>query len=54
MLALARDVFGRAPQAWLLPVPAVRMGFGPNVSVTAQRGIEDATRTITRFVAAAL
>ena len=54
MLALARDVFGRAPQAWLLPVPAVRLGFGPNVSVTAQRGIEDATRTITRFVAIAL
>ncbi len=49
MLALALAVYGRAPQAWLLPIPAVRMGFGPNVSVTAQRGIDDATRTITRF-----
>jgi hydrogenase maturation protease len=54
MLALARDVYGRAPQAWLLPIPAVRMGFGPNVSVTAQRGIDDATRTITRFAQVAL
>ena len=54
MLALARDVYGHAPQAWLLPIPAVRMGFGPNVSVTAQRGIDDATRTITRFAQVAL
>ena len=54
MLALARDVYGRAPQAWLLPVPAVRLGFGPNVSVTAQHGIEDATRTLTRFAAVAV
>ena len=49
MLALARDVYGRSPQAWLLPIPALRMGFGQNISVTARRGIEDATRTIERF-----
>ncbi len=54
MLALARAVYGRAPQAWLLPIPAVRMGFGPNLSVTAQRGIDDATRTITRFAQVAV
>lgn len=54
MLALARDVYGRAPQAWLLPIPAVRMGFGSNVSVTAQRGIDDAMRTITRFAQVAI
>jgi hydrogenase maturation protease len=54
MLALARDVYGRAPQAWLLPIPAVRTGFGSNLSVTAQRGLEDATRTITRFAQMAL
>ncbi len=49
MLALAQEVHGHAPQAWLAPIPAVRMGFGPNVSVTAQRGIDTATRTLTRF-----
>ena len=54
MLALARDVYGRAPQAWLVPIPALRMEFGPNLSVTARRGIDDATRTITRFAHVAL
>jgi len=53
MLALARDVYGHAPQAWMVPIPALRMGFGTNISVTAQRGIDDATRTITRFVSIA-
>jgi hydrogenase maturation protease len=28
MLALARDVFGHAPEAWWLTVPAVDLGFG--------------------------
>lgn len=27
MLALARDVFGHAPQAWWLTIPAVEVGF---------------------------
>ena len=51
MLALARDVYGRVPQAWLAAIPAVRLGFGSGVSVVAQRGIDDATRTINRFAA---
>lgn len=49
MLALARDVHGHAPQAWLAPIPAVRMGVGPDLSVTARRGIEAATQTVLRF-----
>jgi hydrogenase maturation protease len=49
MLALARDVYGPAPQAWLVPIPALRMGFGLDISVTARRGIEDAMRTIERL-----
>ncbi len=54
MLALARDVYGRAPQAWLLPIPALRMGFGQNLSVTASRGVDAAIQTITRFAHVAI
>jgi hydrogenase maturation protease len=49
MLALAREVYGRAPQGWLVPIPALRMGFGQNLSVTASRGVDAAVQTITRF-----
>jgi Ni,Fe-hydrogenase maturation factor len=32
MLALARDVFGTAPQAWWLTIPAVDLGFAEKFS----------------------
>jgi hydrogenase maturation protease len=44
ILALARDVYGRAPQAWLLTIPAVRLGFGEDLSPEALGGIETAVQ----------
>ncbi len=42
MLALARDLFGHAPQAWWLTIPALDLGFGEDLSTTAQAGLETA------------
>lgn len=46
MLALARDVLGRAPEAWWLTIPATDLGFGEQLSVNAQRGVERATELL--------
>ncbi len=46
MLALARDVFGHCPEAWWLTIPAVKLGFGEDLSPDAQRGFEQAVREI--------
>jgi len=46
MLALARDVFGRAPRAWWLTIPAVEMGFGETLSPSAQGGLLEAVAKI--------
>ncbi len=53
MLALAREVYGHAPEAWLLTIPAVHLGFGTDLSVTAQRGVARAVREIVRLAAPA-
>lgn len=53
ILALARDVYGRAPAAWMLTIPAVHLGFGTELSVTAQRGVARAVREILRLAPAA-
>ena len=42
MLALARDVFGHCPEAWWLTIPAVKLGFGEELSPVAQRGFKRA------------
>ena len=52
MLALARDVFGHAPQAWWLTIPAVQMEFGETLSPAAQHGMNDAVWKIIQLVAA--
>lgn len=49
MLALARDVFGHAPEAWWLTIPAVKLGFGEDLSPDAQRGLERAVEEIKRL-----
>jgi hydrogenase maturation protease len=49
LLALARDVFGRAPEAWLLTIPAETMDFGETLSPFARRGMEQAVREIQNF-----
>lgn len=46
MLAMARDVFGHAPEAWWLTIPAVKLGFGTDFSPAAQRGFEVALEKI--------
>ncbi len=46
MLALARDVFGHAPEAWWLTIPAMKLGFGTDFSPGTQRGFEVALKKI--------
>jgi hydrogenase maturation protease len=38
LLALARDVFGHAPEAWWLTIPITDLGIGEEFSVKAQCG----------------
>jgi len=46
MLALAREVFGHAPAAWWLTIPAAELGFGEELSPAAQRGLSEAVAQI--------
>lgn len=39
LLALAREVFGHAPEAWWLTIPAVNFDFGGGFSEPTQQGI---------------
>ena len=46
LLALARDVFGRAPRGWLLTIPAEDLGIGEDFTPLARRGLEEAVKRI--------
>ena len=46
MLALARDVFGHAPRAWWLTIPAVNLEFSETLSPEAKRGCDEAVERI--------
>ena len=46
LLALARDVFGRAPVAWLVTVPATDLSMGEGLSPAAESGLDEAPRRI--------
>ena len=46
MLALARDVFGHAPKAWWLTIPAVKLDFSETLTPEAQRGFAEAVGKI--------
>jgi len=46
VLALARDVFGHAPEAWWLTIPAVSLDFGESLSPEAQQGFAIALEKI--------
>jgi len=46
MLALAREVYGRVPAAWLLTIPADKFGFGTELSETTRKGIEVAVNEV--------
>ena len=49
MLALARDVFGHAPEAWWLTIRAVKLGFGTDFSPEAEAGFQKAVTEIRRM-----
>ena len=46
LLALARDVFGHAPEAWWLTIPVEDLGIGEELSPLARRGFEIAVREV--------
>ena len=46
MLALARDVFGHAPEAWWLTIPAEHTGFSEELTPSVQRGLKEAVEKI--------
>ena len=49
LLALAREVYGRAPTAWMLTVPAERMGFGTDLSEVTRRGVDVAVSKVVKL-----
>jgi hydrogenase maturation protease len=46
LLALARDVFGHAPAAWWLTIPAVNLEFSEELSPVATAGLDKALARI--------
>jgi hydrogenase maturation protease len=46
LLALARDVFGQAPAAWWLTIPAGELGIGEELSPLARHGFEVAVEKV--------
>ena len=52
LLALARNLFGHAPEAWWLTIPVEDLGIGEGLSPLARRGSETAVREIMRLVGA--
>lgn len=51
MLALARDVFGHAPEAWWLTIPAINLGFGTDFSPESEAGFATAVAELQRIAA---
>jgi hydrogenase maturation protease len=50
MLALAIEVFGHAPRAWWLTIPAEKLEFGESLSLQAEQGMEEAIKRIEAVV----
>jgi hydrogenase maturation protease len=46
MLAVARDVFGHAPEAWWLTIPALDMGIGESLSQPTLDGMAQAIEKV--------
>jgi len=51
LLALARDLFGHAPEAWCLTIPIENLGLGEELSPLARRGFEIAVQKIKKRAA---
>jgi len=49
LLAMARDVFGHAPQGWLLTIPVEEMGIGEALSPFAQQGVRVSIELISKL-----
>jgi hydrogenase maturation protease len=49
VLALARDVFGHAPQAWLLTLPIESVELGEVLSERTERAVATATRKVQKL-----
>jgi hydrogenase maturation protease len=49
LLALARDVFGRAPEAWWLTIPVEDLSVGDHFSPFAQRRLAEAIDQLRTF-----
>ena len=52
LLAIARDVFGHAPEAWILAIPAANMEVGEHLSELARQGMNVAIEKITQMARA--
>jgi len=52
LLALARDVFGRAPEAWWLTIPIENTGIGEQLSDLAMKGVAIAVEKIWQLATA--
>jgi hydrogenase maturation protease len=52
VLALARDVFGHAPRAWWLTVPASNLGFCEIFTPETERGMEIALEKVRALASA--
>ena len=51
LLAFARQLFGRCPEAWWLTIPVENLGFGEELSPVAQRGFQTALEQIRKLAA---
>jgi hydrogenase maturation protease len=50
LLALARALYGRCPEAWLIAIPAPDLGFGDKLSPVAERGVAAALEEVRRLI----
>lgn len=50
LLAIARDIFGRAPRAWSLTIPASDFSFGEELTPAVAGSVEKAVARIVAFV----
>ena len=51
LLRLARTLYGRAPEAWWVTIPASDFGFGESLTEAASKGVETAIREVRRLLA---
>ena len=51
LLDLARSVFEGCPDAWLVEIPVAEMGIGEELSVIAQRGVQQAEVQVLGLIA---